>query len=191
MGIFSSKIKVPKYKDGVIIHDYEPKNKISSSASSGEQKVAEVLRLKNIPFISEFHHPNLKWLRYDFCFSYCSKCFLLEFDGFQHFNEHNVYTNNIQEFHALQDRDRLKAQLCKWLNIYHIRIDYTQLRYIEFHIRKALHKCDLLYLSTPSLYSYLKEPSRDTIKQPNRDTISRYLVNMPAKCPSQPNCCII
>lgn len=173
MGLFSSKITIPYYKDGMTYQRYQPTNTLYHNASIGEQKVAEVLRKKRIPFIHEFHHPNVKWLRYDFCFCYKGKPFLLEFDGRQHFDEYNFYTTNIKDLHSLQNRDRLKAQLCKWLHIYHIRIDYTQLRYIEYHINTALQQCNPLYLSTQQLYSYLKPP--------NKNTIDKYLIGMPSK----------
>lgn len=161
MGHHSSKIEVPYFN----ITHYEKKiyqgtNTIRHNASHGEKLVGEFLLKRKKAFIAEFIHPNLHELRYDYLFRWKKRIFLLEFDGEQHFKQH-CFGMTEKDFFQAQERDRIKTQLARVMNIPLIRIDYTQITNISIHLLKALKKSVPLYLSTPSLYQYLKDPVRD------------------------------
>lgn len=158
MGHHNSKIEVLYFN--VTHHEkklYQGTNTIKHNASHGEKIVGEFLLQKKKTFIPEFIHPNLHELRYDYLFRWKKKTFLLEFDGEQHFKRH-CFNMSEEDFRQAQERDRIKTQLARVMNIPLIRIDYTQIASIPYHLRRALKSPKPLYLSTPSLYLYLKDP---------------------------------
>ena len=76
--------------------------------------------------------------RYDFSFALQNKIYLLEFDG--------------------QQSDVLKTYTAMQSGYYIIRIDYTQINSIEYHIRNALATLGngySLYTSNTSMYKYI------------------------------------
>ena len=92
--------------------------------SKGEEKIAQILRNNNIPFIQQKIFKDLNTgpkghLRYDF---YINNDFLLEFDGTQHFYETPIGWNQ-----SLQDqkiKDQLKNDYAKLHHIPLKRIPY-------------------------------------------------------------------
>lgn len=164
MGSISSKINVPVYDHKIVLREYTLPNVLSPSSSKGEQEMARELKNLKIPFMSQFHHPNLRYLRYDFLINYKGLPCLIEYDGEQHFSSQSCLYFKAS-FPALQERDRLKAQVAQYLKIKLIRIDYSQLGKIRDHLDKALKGKNLLYLSSKTKYSYLTKPQLNTQKE--------------------------
>lgn len=134
--------------------------------------MAQNLKSLGIPFMSQFHHPNLRYLRYDFLINYKGVPSLIEYDGEQHFNSQScLYFKT--SLHDLQERDRLKTQLAQYFKIKLIRIDYSQLGNTREHLERALKDKKLLYLSSVSKYSYLSRAHISTQK--------KYLQNLSPK----------
>ena len=105
------------------------------SISKGEEKIANLLTLHNIPFekqktFSSCCFPDTKYNAYfDF---YINNKYLIEFDGIQHFQykDGNGWNNKIN-FEKTMKRDIFKNKWCKENNIPLIRIPYTQLDKLE------------------------------------------------------------
>lgn len=97
--------------------------------SKGEQKIAELLRQNNIPFIQEKTFENCRFLdtnfpaRFDF---YVNNKYIIEYDGEQHFI--NSFYGTLEK---IQQRDKTKNEYCKKNNIPLIRIPYTHLNNIS------------------------------------------------------------
>ena len=97
--------------------------------SKGVRKIKKLLDENNIPYITEKIFPNCKFedsnqnARFDF---YIDNCFLLEFDGIQHFKDCDEYyfKDNLQK---RQQHDQYKNQWCKENHIPLKRIPYTDL----------------------------------------------------------------
>lgn len=138
--------------------------------SLGERMILRFAERNNIPYLFEYKHSNLPTLRYDFVLLFKSRVYFIEFDGKQHFEYTPIFHTKSDDFYLSQQRDNLKTQLVKRLQSYIIRIDYTQMSSIDFHLNQALHHHhNKLYLSTPSMYSYLDEPL-------NPEVIKKYQV---------------
>ena len=122
---------------------------------SGGEAILEIILIDMIiPHQYNYRHPYLKQCPYDYLVYYNSKHFLIEFDGAQHFSQTRFHRTE-EEFKTRQNVDRAKTLLALQLNIPLIRIDYTQIQRIKYHLVLALSKADKLYLSKPAKYSYI------------------------------------
>lgn len=98
--------------------------------SRGEDKIAELLRLNQISFNTQYtfdlcRFPDTKAkAKFDF---YINKKYLIEFDGIQHFEYKNSGWDTEEKFQKTMQHDRYKNQWCKENNIPLIRIPYTKL----------------------------------------------------------------
>lgn len=54
-----------------------------------------------------------------------------------------------------QQRDIQKTKVAIQENYLMIRIDYTQIKNIQYHIEKAIQENNTIYYSTPELYQYI------------------------------------
>jgi len=87
---------------------------------------------------------------------------IIEVDGSQHFNYNEYFHENEENFEEARQRDIVKYQQCKNLDIPIIRLDY---KWIPKHtndeiynfIIEAIESKDQLVLSTPEIYDWIKK----------------------------------
>lgn len=124
-------------------------------SSNGERNIRKILRENNIYFIPQYILPCLNNRKYDFYFIYNGQKFLLEFDGEQHFRYVRKYHKSKSKFLECQIIDRVKT-FAAWSSGYRfIRIDYTQIDHIKYHLISAINCNAIVYLSNPELYKYI------------------------------------
>ena len=122
----------------------------------GEKACIRTLRSMNIIFEREIKIEALPTRYYDFRFIWNGARWILEYDGKQHFKFIPFFHNDdIETFHEHQNIDIIKTKLAIKEDYHVIRIDYTQINNIQYHIEQALRLHNSLYLSTPELYTYL------------------------------------
>jgi very-short-patch-repair endonuclease len=130
---------------------------LECGASIGERNIRMILQELNIPFVQQCVLPILPRRKYDFCFRYNDKHYLIEFDGEQHFQFVKRYHKTKTKFTECQVIDRIKTY-CSWRSGYHlIRIDYTQIDNAKYHIINAIQLGHIVYLSDPKLYKYITD----------------------------------
>lgn len=128
--------------------------------SKGEEKVIKVLALLQIQAISQYCHPNITNLRYDFFFEHQGRRYLIEFDGLQHFMFSEFFHRTQDKFIESQIRDRIKTQVAMMTDYTLIRIDYSEIENIESFIRSTLDSGMTGFVATNgSLYNYIINPS--------------------------------
>ena len=94
--------------------------------SIGEQKIREILDNSSISYATEYTFSDLPKLRFDFAIFQNNKlCYLIEFDGRQHFEHTNNWNQTEKEYQATLKRDKEKNQYCLSHNIPLYRIPYT------------------------------------------------------------------
>lgn len=104
---------------------------INKGLSKGELEIQKVLDENNISYLQQFCFYNLKsvnnnLLFFDFAIIYEDELLgLIEFDGRQHYERINLYTE--KQFKDLQENDKIKNTFCKENNIPLIRIPYLKL----------------------------------------------------------------
>ena len=126
--------------------------------SKGELACEDVLRSLGISYYTQTQINALPGKRYDLSFSYQGKVYLLEFDGKQHFSyidffhrhSENLFMQN-QQTDILKTNSALKSGYCV------IRIDYTQIQNIEYHVRCALTNNYILYMTNSLMYKYIND----------------------------------
>ena len=97
--------------------------------SKGEEKIRSILEENKIPFIVEktfdsCRNPKTnRLLRFDF---FVNNHYLIEFDGKQHFEPTNFFTQDFN-FEESIERDKYKDSWCKENGIPLVRIPYTKL----------------------------------------------------------------
>ena len=132
--------------------------------SHGELACQSVLDILGIKYKSEYIVNTLPRKRFDFIFMYQGKYYILEFDGIQHFEYTPHFHSNEYEFQRKQRTDiKSKHALRSGCNL--IRIDYTQMNNVEFHIRNALASLDdtyRVYYSNIQMYNYIVSVLRPT-----------------------------
>lgn len=133
--------------------------------SRGERLVAQILDLLKDrigPYIQEVHYPDIPQYHYDFYFIYKDQRHIIEFDGIQHFEEIDLFTKK-ESFEYRRLLDKIKTLIALTSGVKLIRIDYTQLNNLQFHIETALESDEQVYLSTPSMYDWLTDPEKSLI----------------------------
>lgn len=126
-------------------------------ASIGERDIRKVLEEFNIPFTQQCTLPILPRRKYDFYFEYNGRKYLVEFDGEQHFRYVRKYHKAKAKFLEGQIIDRIKTYAAWNSGCHLIRIDYTQIEHIKYHIINAINCGSVVYLSNPELYKYISE----------------------------------
>lgn len=96
------------------------------TSTQGEKKIAELLKNNNINFSQEYIFSDFPKARFDFAVrDYSGEIqFLIEYDGFQHFQETPMCSDSLKD---RQEKDLRKNDYCKRNNIPLIRIPYTEL----------------------------------------------------------------
>lgn len=120
--------------------------------SRGELACQIAFEKLGIPFQPQFIiEPFRK--KYDFLIEYNSKQYLVEYDGEQHFNYVSRFhaTEEIFEVKKQIDLEKTRRALDHGYRI--IRIDYTKLRSVEYHIVEALRLEHKIYYSDAELYT--------------------------------------
>ena len=124
-------------------------------SSIGEREIRLILREYGVVFTQEYVLPMIPYRRYDFYFCYNNRHYLIEFDGEQHFSYVRKYHKTKANFIEGQLIDRVKTYAAWNSGMTIIRIDYTQRDNIRHHIITAVHSPNLVYLSSPAMYTYI------------------------------------
>lgn len=100
--------------------------------SKGEKIITNYLKKHNINYKGQYRFEdcrNKKTLPFDFgILDDCNKIkFLIEFDGFQHFEPCSFGGNAMENFENIKINDKIKTDYCKKNNITLIRINYLQI----------------------------------------------------------------
>jgi hypothetical protein len=123
--------------------------------SKGELGCKHVLQSLGLSYQTQTQIPSLSKKRYDFSFIFQDKNYLLEFDGQYHFEYNDFFHRNEENFKERQQVDILKTTTAIQSGYCIIRIDYTQINCIEYHIRNALINNYLLYVTDAILYKHI------------------------------------
>jgi len=123
-------------------------------SSKGEAECTKILASLEIEFSQEYRLENYRKF-YDFHFVHNSKEYLLEYDGVQHFKYSKYFHRSTDDFYGHQDVDISKTKTALENGFVLIRIDYTQLENIEYHINQALEYGFSLYVSNEEMYDYI------------------------------------
>lgn len=107
--------------------------------SKGEEKIYNFLIENNIKFKKEYTFDDLKYkrkLRFDFAIFYKEKLkLLIEFQGEQHFNDNDFFSNNGD----LQLRDKIKKEYCQKNNIQLLEINYKDINKVNKILQKEIN----------------------------------------------------
>lgn len=128
--------------------------------SHGEIACQRVLNKLSIQYEPEYILPSLPRKRYDFKFTYQGKTQIIELDGIQHFEVNSLFHEDEEEFKRRQMVDITKSYHAINSGCYLIRIDYTQITYIEHHIITTFSLFDddvKIYYSNINVYRYIHE----------------------------------
>lgn len=125
--------------------------------SHGERAVEEYFKKFTITYTREYSIPYFRRKRYDFYFVLNNIHYLVEFDGQQHFHYDGYFNNKHERLQKRQKRDIIKTVIAWILGYRLIRIHYSQIKNIEYHIEKACRSNDIVYLSDPEHYKYISE----------------------------------
>lgn len=120
--------------------------------SKGEMGCCQILEFFNISYECQYILTSLPKRRYDFMFVFNNNNYVLEYDGMQHFIDIQYFGNKLKE---IQESDLIKTKAALLENYLMIRIDYSQIDNIQYHICKAIQENNKIYYSTPDLYSYI------------------------------------
>ena len=121
--------------------------------SKGELNCCQALEFLKIPYKTQYTISPYNNRRYDFMFIVYDDKYVLEYDGGQHFFEVPHFSS-----HTLKERQELdlsKMDIALRNNFKVIRIDYTQMDNVQFHIEKAIKIKQQTYFSDIQLYSYI------------------------------------
>jgi len=130
---------------------------MTCGASIGERNIRAALQGWNIPFSQQAILLILPKRKFDFYFEYQDRKYMIEFDGAQHMGYVRKYHKTKAKFLECQVIDRVKTFACFQSQIYLIRIDYTQINNVAYHIATAISLGSPLYLSDPILYKYISD----------------------------------
>lgn len=108
--------------------------------SLGEVKIEEELQKQGVSYISQYTFPDCKKtrpLRFDFYLPEYNCC--IEYDGKQHYGIKGTwYENHEDDYHAQQERDKIKTEYCVKNKIPLYRISYLEYNIIEERIKEIL-----------------------------------------------------
>ena len=127
----------------------------SKSISKGEITIANYLDKYNIPYETQFVIPSLSNNKYDFYVRHNSKCYLIEFDGEQHFKMVPYFHKNIEAFNKRQYMDKLKTFMAIDANYTIIRIAYKESNNIDKCLDEAFKSNEKIILFPKNIYDYI------------------------------------
>jgi hypothetical protein len=125
--------------------------------TSYEKQAREFLETNNISMKSQFGIPELPRKKFDFYFEYNGFKYLLEVDGEQHFMFKSIFHKTAEGFRYNQHIDALKSRAAIEFGYRLIRIDWSEIPNIAYHMTNALNGNYSSYLSSNVKYSYLFE----------------------------------
>lgn len=133
--------------------------------SKGEEAVKSYLTCQNLKPIQQFtlvHNTNARYdKKYDFYVKINNREYLIEFDGIQHFKINPRFNIDEYQLKINQQVDTQKTKEAIEHNHFLIRIDYTQINNIEYHIEQAIQaSLDIrqkYYFSNPEMYKYITD----------------------------------
>jgi hypothetical protein len=133
--------------------------------SKGERIVSTLLDKYNIEYKRQWVFKDALPNRlYDFKFTYKNIDWIIEYDGYQHFEELPFFHKDTHQFNHNQNIDKIKTFVSHHMRTKMIRIDYTNINeeYIGYHILKAF-ECEYpVYYSDVELYEWLSSGKIDT-----------------------------
>lgn len=138
--------------------------------SKGEKETIVALDELGIGYETESRLACTGRKKYDFYFYFEGNCYLLEFDGKQHFKKIDFFHKSDDEFKFKQNVDRLKTYVALNLGYKVIRIDYHSINRIKEIVDEALNSERNLYLSDPEMYDWLFEGLPRTFLESECDT---------------------
>lgn len=124
-------------------------------SSHGEIACFDILTEMKISFKSQYSIKSLPDRRYDFMFVHNTIPYILEFDGMQHFQFKELFHHNYQGFLEKQSIDVMKTQAAINEGYRVLRIDYTQIDNIKYHIENGLSSSTVIYFSNAEMYQYI------------------------------------
>jgi very-short-patch-repair endonuclease len=123
--------------------------------SSLEREARLFLEFNNIKYSVQYEISQLPRKRYDFYFEYNGFKILLEIDGDQHFMYKSLFHKSNDGFIYKQHIDRLKTRAAIEFGYQIIRVDFSQIHNVGYHIIQALQQNQPAYLSSPDKYMFL------------------------------------
>lgn len=128
----------------------------SCKKSHGERNCVIYLKQEGIVFNEQVKLLATGDKLFDFEIDYNDTKFYLEFDGLQHFRYTLFFDKTYEQFLKKQERDIMKTRAAMEVgNI--IRIDYSQIDNVGYHINKALTENRHYYFSDEILYNHIIE----------------------------------
>lgn len=135
-------------------------------ASRGECLVREALKSMNIEFIQEATFDWMPRKRYDFCFLYKERYYIIEYDGIQHFEFVEFFHGDEETFNRKQAIDVNKTIAALNQGFFFIRIAHTDegdiSDIIDWIINDPEPQARLIF-SDNSMYEWLLQSIRDKI----------------------------
>lgn len=145
-----------KWKVCLQDHIYNKTGCTNCQSSKGEKECKRILNeIFKLKCKTQVYFEEYKNLRYDIQFMSDGEGWMLEFDGRQHFEIIEYFKMTQESFLAAQQRDIIKTRNAIEFGYNVIRIDYNQIKNIEYHIRKALKLGKELYISNEEMYKWL------------------------------------
>jgi very-short-patch-repair endonuclease len=126
--------------------------------SKGELECEDVLKKWELTFEREYTIDSLPRRHFDFMFIYNQGKYLLEFDGIQHFQQQEYFSDTEEKLKKRQQRDLQKSRHALANGYYLIRIEHTKLFHIEAYLHQALLALKgkfKAYYSNTEMYNYL------------------------------------
>lgn len=129
----------------------------------GENVCGLVLRTMGIKYVREFKIETLKWRKFDYQFIHNDQKYLLEIDGYQHFQFPNVYHENLEAYKKTikSDVEKTVAAIRNGFKLIRIALVDTEYGKIRKHITTSLkilpeNECDF-YFSDRDIYRPMVE----------------------------------
>lgn len=120
--------------------------------SKTEDRIAQLLKEENIPFVREKTYEDLRGNRYRFDFFLPNENILIEYDSEIHFYFMKAFHKDRKDFLSAQERDRRKNSYCLANSIPLYRIPFTKFNNIncvkdffkeEFLVKNRFHNDNL------------------------------------------------
>lgn len=121
------------------------------NSSKGEEASSLSFDLLDIPYVPQWYYKGYKYDAILFDWD------LYEYDGDPHFIQNKHHHRKEGSFEKRQNDDVIKTCMALEMGRRIIRVDYTQIDNIAFHIEEAYKSDRLLYLSTPDMYKYITD----------------------------------
>lgn len=145
-------------------HEHDLQKKRLKYASNSEDVAVAYFRKYNISFIFEFSLPDLPGKRFDFRFNINGAKYILEIDGAQHFKHTKYFHRSVAKFRKYQENDVVKSVAAMRSGYRLIRIDFSELTKLEYHLNCAIQQNCQIYFSNAVRYSYIIEKIKSQLE---------------------------